>query len=241
MEKRVYFMIFVLFIFSAVFSGYEVINISRASHFEQGIFFIDSVRFHVFDINDNGDKSLIYHCNLCEGNNWQVLNDYVDVQYDSISHDVAFDFHNGIFGIFNYYIYQPITGVYIEEAKYQLRDDEIFNLRAMHQQAEMQNIQGHILGNKIKLSSLNNWTKINDDGSGFKYDEDGFRMYLPNDDSSHSWLWCPWEFDCGGGSPNGCGLGGVQINPPGGDFEDPPPMPGCVCDVECSCADYPVW
>jgi len=71
--------------------------------------------------------------------------------------------------------------VYIEEAKYQLRDDEIFNLRAMHQQEGMQNIQGHILGNKIKLSSSNNWTKMNDDGSGFKYDEDGFRMYLPKE------------------------------------------------------------
>jgi hypothetical protein len=155
---------------------------------------------------------------------------------------MTFDFHNGIFGSFNYYIYQPITGVYIEEAKYKLREEEIFGIRATHLQSETQNIQGHILGNKIRLSSSNNWTKMNDDGSGFKYDEDGFRMYLPDDDSAHSWLWCPWDIDCGGGSPNSCGIGGIHINPPeGGGFEDPPPMPGCVCDVECICPDYPVW
>jgi hypothetical protein len=172
----------VVLVFTVLTSGYEVINISRDWNFdEQGIFIMNSLTFYVFDKEENGDKTLTYECTLDSDNNWQVDNGYVDISFNPIANITHYDFHNGKCGSIYYSIYQPISGIYIEESNFSSCDNVVFSLKKTYnQQEECIKIQGYVLNYIINLSEGNNWTNVFSDGSILKIYPDHIFLMDPN-------------------------------------------------------------
>lgn len=167
---------------------------------------MNSLTFYIFDMHDDGEKDLIFKCTLDEENNWQVDNGYISVVYDNASYDMEFIFSDGIYGSVHYSVYQPIYGMYIQELRYSLNNEEIYAFKNTYGSAlECIRMQGHYLGHKFLLHDGNEWTHTFDNGDyiAFAFDWSGLEIYL--DDARRILENLPGISDGPGGG--GCGSG----------------------------------
>lgn len=213
MKNKLYIIFIIMILFTGLASAYEVISISlsRDWHFnEKGIFTVNSLRFFVFDINED----LIYECELSDGNNWQMNSGYVDVLYDIAGNNTEFKFHDGRYGFIHYNIYQPIPSLYIEEIKKSIQNNEQYSIKVTYSLLDCISVQGHVYGNKINLNNENNWGNIFGDGSGAIIVGNDLQLFMPNDTPNPGWENFPIGSPHDGGSGNGgYGGGNCDISP----------------------------